>query len=140
MSVGVPRGGPWWPRERLGLHRSARGMFLSVRDRGGCRKIQRGSAEGRQKKRKKKNLSEGGGKCIDDPDAAGLTGLHGHGWANGYYTTTCAKKKNWATLLCLAVKYVGAQTFCAMLLRSHPDGVDVVAWKHNVIAGGAPES
>ena len=71
-------------------------MFLSVRDRGGCRKIQRGSAEGRRRKRERKrvkNLSEGRGKCINDPVAAGLTGLHGYGWANGYYTATCAKKK-----------------------------------------------
>ena len=105
-------------------------MFLSVRDRGGCRKIQRGGAEGRRRKRERKrvkNLSEGRGKCINDPVAAGLTGLHGHGWANGYYTATCAKKKVWATSLCLAVKYVGAQKFCAMLLRRHPEGVDIVA-------------
>ena len=26
-----------------------------------------------------------------------------------------------------AVKYVGAQKYCAMLLRRHPDGVDIVA-------------
>ena len=26
-----------------------------------------------------------------------------------------------------AVKYVGAQKFCAMLPRRHPDGVDIVA-------------
>ena len=44
-------------------------------------------------KKEKRNLSEGRGKCINDPVAAGLTGLHGHGWANGYYTATCAKKK-----------------------------------------------
>ena len=74
-------------------------MFLSVRDRGGCRKIQRGSAEGRRRKKEKKkkkkkrvkNLSEGMGKCINDPVAAGLTGLHGHGWANGYYTAHAPK-------------------------------------------------
>ena len=101
----VPRGGPWWPRERLGLRRSVRGMFLSVRDRGGCRKIQRGGAEGRRRKRERKrvkNLSEGRGKCINGPVAAGLTGLHGHGWANGYYTATCAKKKKmgYVTLSC----------------------------------------
>ena len=114
-------------------------MFLSVRDRGGCRKIQRGSAVQKdttgecggppQKEREKKrvkNLSEGMGKCINDLVAAGLTGLHGHGWANGYCTVTCAKKV-WVTSLCLAVKYVGAQKFCAMLLRRHPEGVDIVA-------------
>ena len=37
------------------------------------------------------------------------------------------KKIVWATSLCLAVKYVGAQKFCAMLLRRHPKGVDIVA-------------
>ena len=77
-------------------------MVLSARDRGGAESHNGGvprAAEEREKK-KKKNLSEGRGKCIDDPVAAGLTGLHGHGWANGYYTTTCAKKKkNWATSL-----------------------------------------
>ena len=82
----------------LDLRRSVRGIFLSVRDGGVCSKIQRGSAEGRRrrekkrKKRKVKNRSEGRGKCINDLVAAGLTGLHGHGWANGYYTATCAKK------------------------------------------------
>ena len=40
----------------LGLRRSVRGIFLSVRDGGGCRKIQRGSAEGRRRKREKKKL------------------------------------------------------------------------------------
>ena len=113
----------------LGLRRSVRGIFLSVRDGGGCRKIQRGSAEGRRRKREKKrvkNLSEGRGKCINDLVAAGVTGLHGHGWANGYYTATCAKTV-WATSLRLAVKYVGAQKFCALLLRRHPEGVDIAA-------------
>ena len=89
-----------------------------------------GECQGPPKKERKqrvKNLSEGRGKCINDPVAAGLTGLHGHGWANGYYTATYAKKKVWATSLCLAVKYVGAQKFCAMLLRRHPEGVDIVA-------------
>ena len=84
----------------LGLRRSVRGIFLSVRDGGVCSKIQRGSAEGRRRRKKKKrkkkkkvkNRSEGRGKCINDLVAAGLTGLHGHGWANGYYTATCAKK------------------------------------------------
>ena len=49
------------------------------------------------------------------------------------------KERLWATSLCLAVKYVGAQKFCVMLLRRHPDGVDIVAYKHNAIAGGAPK-
>ena len=35
------------------------------------------------------------------------------------------KKTLWATSLCLAVKYVGAQKFCVVLLRRHPDGVDI---------------
>ena len=55
----------------------------------------RRAAEEREKKKKKKrvkNLSEGMGKCINDPVAAGLTGLHGHGWANGYYTAHAPKK------------------------------------------------
>ena len=73
----------------LGLRRSVRGIFLSVRDGGVCSKIQRGSAEGcrrrkkgkkKKKERKVKNRSEGRGKCINDLVAAGLTGLHGHGW------------------------------------------------------------
>ena len=83
----------------LGLRRSVRGIFLSVRDGGVCSKIQRGSAEGRRRRKKEKkekkkvkNRSEGRGKCINDLVAAGSTGLHGHGWANGYYTATCAKK------------------------------------------------
>ena len=80
----------------------------------------------KERKKRIKNLSEGRGKCINDPVAAGLTGLHGHGWANGYYTATCAKKKKKIGLR-HAVKYVGAQMFCAMLLRRHPDGVDIVA-------------
>ena len=50
------------------------------------------AAEERKKKKRVKNLSEGRGKCINDLVAAGLTGLHGHGWANGYCTATCAKK------------------------------------------------
>ena len=96
---------------------------------GGVQKATTGECrEPPKKEKKKKNLSEGRGKCINDPVTAGLTGLHGHGWANGYYTATCAKKKRlWATSLCLAVKYVGAQKFCVMLLRRHPDGVDIVA-------------
>ena len=38
------------------------------------------AAEEREKKKRLKNLSEGRGKCINDLVAAGLTGLHGHGW------------------------------------------------------------
>ena len=99
----------------LGLRRSVRGIFLSVRDGGVCRKIQRGSVEGRRRKREKKrvkNLSEGRGKCISDLVAAGLTGLHGHGWANGYYTATCAKKSlGYVTLSC------GEVCWCAEVLR-----------------------
>ena len=64
-----------------------------------------GECQGPPKKERKqrvKNLSEGRGKCINDPVAAGLTGLHGHGWANGYYTAICAKKKSlgYVTLSC----------------------------------------
>ena len=104
-----------------------RGKVLSARDRGGAESHNGGVPRAAEEREKKKNLSEGRGKCINDPVAAGLTGLHGHGWANGYYSATCAKKKLWATSLCLAVKYVGAQKFCVMLLRRHPDGVDIVA-------------
>ena len=49
------------------------------------------------------------------------------------------RQKVWVTSLCLAVKYVGAQKFCAMLLRRHPEGVDIVARKHDVNAGVVPE-
>ena len=38
----------------LGLRRSVRGIFLSVRDGGVCSKIQRGSAEGRRRRKKEK--------------------------------------------------------------------------------------
>ena len=41
----------------LGL-RSVRGIFLSVRDGGVCSKIQRGSAEGRRRRREKKGLKK----------------------------------------------------------------------------------
>ena len=113
----------------LGLRRSVRGIFLSVRDGGVCSKIQRGSAEGRrrrrEKKRVKKNLSEGRGKCINDLVAAGLTGLHGHGWR--MVTVLPHAPKVVVTSLCLAVEYVGAQKFCAMLPRRHPECVDIVA-------------
>ena len=66
---------------------------------GGCAaryngEVRRAAEEEKKKKKKKKvkNRSEGRGKCINDLVAAGSTGLHGHGWANGYYTATCAKK------------------------------------------------
>ena len=102
----------------LGLRRSVRGIFLSVRDGGVCRKIHgevRRAAEERERKKKKKRvkyLSEGRGKCINDLVAAGLTGLHGHGWANGYYTATCAKKRlGYVTLSC------GEVCWCAEVLR-----------------------
>ena len=42
----------------LGLRRSVRGIFLSVRDGGVCSKIQRGSAEGRRRRREKKGLKK----------------------------------------------------------------------------------
>ena len=35
------------------------------------------------------------------------------------------RQKVWVTSLCLAVKYVDAQEFCAMLLRRHPEGIDM---------------
>ena len=83
---------------------------------GGCAEryngeVRRAAEEGEKKKRVK-NLSEGRGKCINDLVAAGLTGLHGHGWANGYYTATCAKKSlGYVTLSC------GEVCWCAEVLR-----------------------
>ena len=57
----VPRGGPWWPRERLGLRRSVRGMFLSVRDRGGAERysegVRRAAEESEREKKRVKNLT-----------------------------------------------------------------------------------
>ena len=63
---------------------------------GGVQKDTTGECGGPPKKEREKkrvkNLSEGMGKCINDPVAAGLTGLHGHGWANGYCTAHAPKK------------------------------------------------
>ena len=93
----------------LGLRRSVRGIFLLVRDGGGCRgsrKIQRGSAKGRRRTREKKkkkglkNLSEGRGKCINDLVAAGLTGLHGHGWRMVTVLPHAPKILGYVTLSC----------------------------------------
>ena len=103
----------------LGLRRSVRGIFLSVRD-GGCAaryngEVRRAAEEEKKKEKKKKkkvkNRSEGRGKCINDLVAAGLTGLHDHGWANGYYTATCAKSLGYVTLSC------GEVCWCAEVLR-----------------------
>ena len=41
------------------------------------------------------------------------------------------RHKVWVTSLCLAVKYVDAQKFRAMLLRRHPEGVDM--WHENMM-------
>ena len=98
-------------------------MVLSARDRGGAESHNGGVPRAAEEREENIYMSEGRGKCINDPVAAGLAGVHGHGWVNGYYTATCVK----ATSLCLAVKYVGAQKFCVVLLRRHPDGVDIVA-------------
>ena len=87
------------------------------------------AAEEREKKKGSKNLSEGRGKCINDLVAAGLTGLHGHGWR--MVTVLPHAPKVWVTSLCLAVKYVDAQKFCARLLRRHPEGVDM--WHENMM-------
>ena len=92
----------------LGLHRSVRGIFLSVRDGGVCSKIQRGSAEGRRRRKKEKrkrkkkvkNRSEGRGKCINDLVAAGLTGLHGHGWRMVTVLPHAPKSLGYVTLSC----------------------------------------
>ena len=97
---------------------------------GGCAaryngEVRRAAEEGEKKKRVKKNLSEGRGKCINDLVAAGLTGLHGHGWR--MVTVLPHAPKVVVTSLCLAVEYVGAQKFCAMLPRRHPECVDIVA-------------
>ena len=76
---------------------SIRARHISVGARwGGVQKDTTGECGGppkKERKKKVKKLSEGRGKCINDLVAAGLTGLHGHGWANGYYTATCAKNK-----------------------------------------------
>ena len=92
----------------LGLRRSVRGIFLSVRDGGVCSKIQRGSAEGRRRRKKKKkkrknkvkNRSAGRGKCINDLVAAGLTGLHGHGWRMVTVLPHAPKSLGYVTLSC----------------------------------------
>ena len=87
----------------LDLRRSVRGIFLSVRDGGVCSKIQRGSAEGRRRRKKKKkvkNRSEGRGKCINDLVAAGLTGLHGHGWRMVTVLPHAPKSLGYVTLSC----------------------------------------
>ena len=85
--------------------------------------------EGKKRKNKVKNRSEGRGKCINDLVAAGLTGLHGHGWR--MVTVLPHAPKVWVTSLCFAVKYVDAQKFCAMLLRRYPEGVDM--WHENMM-------
>ena len=98
---------------------SIRARHISVGARwGGVQKDTTGKCGGPPKKERKekekrvKNLSEGRGKCINDLVAAGLTGLHGHGWANGYYTATCAKKSlGYVTLSC------GEVCWCAEVLR-----------------------
>ena len=92
----------------------ARHISVGARWGGGAERYNGGvrrAAEEREKKRVK-NLSEGRGKCINDLVAAGLTGLHGHGWANGYYTATCAKNSlGYVTPSC------GEVCWCAEVLR-----------------------
>ena len=102
---------------------SIRARHISVGARWGvCSKIQRGSAEGRRrrKKRKKKkekrknkvkNRSEGRGKCINDLVAAGLTGLHGHGWRMVTVLPHAPKSLGYVTLSC------GGVCWCAEVLR-----------------------
>ena len=99
----------------LGLRRSVRGIFLSVRD-GGCAaryngEVRRAAEEGEKKKGLKKNLSEGRGKCINDLVAAGLTGLHGHGWRMVTVLPHAPKSCGYVTLSC------GGVCWCAEVLR-----------------------
>ena len=47
---------------------------------GECQGPPKNEREKKKKKKGLKNLSEERGKCINDLVAAGLTGLHGHGW------------------------------------------------------------
>ena len=83
-----------------------RGIFLSVRDRGGVQREQKdttGECQGPPKNERKKglkNLSEGRGKCINDLVAAGLTGLHGHGWRMVTVLLHAPKSLGYVTLSC----------------------------------------
>ena len=58
------------------------------------------AAEEREKKKGLKNLSEGRGKCINDLVAAGLTGLHGHGWRMVTVLPHAPKSLGYVTLSC----------------------------------------
>ena len=85
---------------------------------GGCAaryngEVRRAAEEGEKKKKKvKKNLSEGRGKCINDLVAAGLTGLHGHGWRMVTVLPHAPKSLGYVTLSC------GGVCWCAEVLRS----------------------
>ena len=83
---------------------------------GGCAaryngEVRRAAEEERKKKRVKKNLSEGRGKCINDLVAAGLTGLHGHGWRMVTVLLHAPKSLGYVTLSC------GGVCWCAEVLR-----------------------
>ena len=84
---------------------------------GGCAaryngEVRRAAEEGEKKKKKgKKNLSEGRGKCINDLVAAGLTGLHGHGWRMVTVLPHAPKSLGYVTLSC------GGVCWCAEVFR-----------------------
>ena len=54
----------------------------------------------KEEKKKVKNRSEGRGKCINDLVAAGLTGLHGHGWRMATVLPHAPKSLGYVTLSC----------------------------------------
>ena len=88
---------------------SIRARHISVGARwGGVQREQKdttGECQGppkneRKKKKGLKNLSEGRGKCINDLVAAGLTGLHGHGWRMVTVLPHAPKSLGYVTLSC----------------------------------------
>ena len=95
---------------------SIRARHISVGARwGGVQQDTTGKCGGppkkERKKRVKKNLSEGRGKCINDLVAAGLTGLHGHGWRMVTVLPHAPKSLGYVTLSC------GGVCWCAEVLR-----------------------
>ena len=88
---------------------SIRARYISVGARwGGVQQDTTGKCGGppkkkkekKKKKKKVKNRSEGRGKCINDLVAAGLTGLHGHGWRMVTVLPHAQKSLGYVTLSC----------------------------------------
>ena len=89
---------------------SIRARHISVGARWGGvqreRKDTTGECQGPPKNERKnkikrvKNLGEGRGKCINDLVAAGLTGLHGHGWRMVTVLPHAPKSLGYVTLSC----------------------------------------